>query len=163
MGFASGTYTVTTPGALPARITDNGVGCELWVENFVAAGAASGTLVANYLNTAGNAKSGTIAAVTSSPVAGQLQPVPLQVGDLGIKQLTDVVTDATWTSGTFGMTILRRILEIPVQSTTVGNLVWDWASMGLPQIPADACLQWFAMSNGTSATNLTGRLEIIDL
>jgi len=60
MGFAAGTYTVTTPGALPARITDYGVGCELWVEQFVAAGAVTGTLTANYKNPADGAEAGVI-------------------------------------------------------------------------------------------------------
>ncbi|MCJ7797174.1 MAG: hypothetical protein MUQ56_10480, partial [Thermoleophilia bacterium] len=58
MGFAAGTYAVTTPGSLPARITDGGVDCELWVEQFIAAGAASGTLTANYVEPGGGARAG---------------------------------------------------------------------------------------------------------
>ena len=54
--FGAGTYTITTPGNLPARITDGGVDCELWVEQFVAAGAASGTLTANYVEPGGGAR-----------------------------------------------------------------------------------------------------------
>jgi hypothetical protein len=161
MGFAASTYTVTTPGSLPARITDNGVDCELWVEQFVAAGAASGTLTANYLNTAGSSKSGVIAAVVSAPVAGQMQPVPLQVGDVGIKQLTSVVTSATWTSGSFGMTILKRLAEVPIVAANVGQ-VQDWATLGLPKIPADACLMAFFLAAGTTAPVLIGSLDIID-
>ena len=84
MGFAAGTYTVTTPGSLPARITDNGVGVQAFVENFVAAGAATGTLTLNYLNAAtGAAKTGVIGTVVSAPVAGQVQPIPWAVGDTG--------------------------------------------------------------------------------
>jgi hypothetical protein len=68
MGFAAGTYTVTTPGSLPARITDSGVGVVAFVEQFVAAGAATGTLTFNYLDTGGAASVGTVAAVVSTPV-----------------------------------------------------------------------------------------------
>ena len=44
-GFVAATLTaqaVTTPGSLPARITDSGVGTQLWLEQFAAGGAASG-------------------------------------------------------------------------------------------------------------------------
>jgi len=161
MGYAAGTYTVTTPGALPARITDSGIGCELWVEQFVVAGAASGTLTANYLNTTPAAKSGVIAAVVSAPVIGQLQPVPLQTGDLGISQLTSVVTSATWTSGSFGMTILKRIATIEFTTANVGRVL-DWAQLGLPDIPNDACLAFMFQANAATATVMQGQLRIID-
>jgi hypothetical protein len=161
MGFAASTYTVTTPGALPARITDGGVGCELWVENFVAAGSASGTLTANYLNQAGDAKAGVIAAVTSAPVAGQMQPVPLQVGDTGISQLTSAVNSATWTSGSWGMTILKRIATIELPIVGVAG-VQDWSLLGIPPIPADACLMFMLHASTTTAATVLGSVDIID-
>lgn len=160
MGFAAATYTVTTPGSLPARITDNGASAELWVEQFAAAGAASGTLVANYVDSAAANVSGTIAAVVSAPVIGQMQPVPM-ANNLGIKSLTSVVTNATWTSGTFGMTILQRIAEIPIVVSNVGFTI-DWAALALPRILSDACLMVFFLANGTTAPVLIGSADIID-
>lgn len=161
MGFAASTYTVTTPGSLPARITDSGVGCELWVEQFVAAGAATGTLTANYLNTASAAKSGVISTVVSAPVAGQMQPVPLAAGDVGISRLTSVVNSATWTSGSWGMTILKRIAEIPVIAANTGQIA-DYAQLGMPKIPQDACLMFLFLANGTTAPVLVGSMDFID-
>ena len=161
MGFASGTYTVTTPGSLPARITDNGVGCQLWVEQYAAVGAASGTLVANYLNPSGGAESGTIPAVVSSPLQGQMQQVPLAVGATGIKQLTSIVTNQTWTAGTFGMTILKPIAAIPLLVAGVGYVL-DWASVGLPQIPPNACLMWIFQGATVNANQIVSKTEIID-
>ncbi len=162
IGFASGTYTITTPGALPARITDNGVGCELWIEQFVVAGAASGTLTANYLNANdGSAKSAVKSSVVSAPVAGQMQPVPLAAGDTGIRQLTSIAHSATWTSGSIGATILKRIMEIPIVSGNIGQ-AYDWAQLGLPKIPNDACLFAFFLANGTTAPVIIGSLTTID-
>lgn len=161
MGFAAGTYAVTTPGSLPARITDSGVGCELWVENFSACGVATGTLTANYLNTAAEAKAGVIGAVVSAPVLGQMQPVPVQVGDVGISQLTSVVTSQTWTSGTFGMTILKRIAEIEIGSSNSGTTL-DWSRLGIPKILNDACLMMFFLAYSVTAPSWFGRLDIID-
>ena len=161
MAFGAGTKTVTTPGSLPARITDAGVGCELWVEQFVAAGAATGTLTAAYLNTAAAAKSGVIPLVVSAPVTGQMQPVPLQAGDLGISQLTSATNSATWTSGSWGMTILKRIAEIQVPIAGIGQTL-DWAALGLPKILPDACLMVLYQASATAAATLLGRLAIID-
>jgi hypothetical protein len=160
MGYAASTYAVTTPGSLPARITDLGVGCELWVEQNVAAGAASGTLVANYQNTTPAAKSGTIAAVVSAPVVGQMQPVPLQAGDLGISQLTSVVTNATWTSGSFGMTILKTYAQIECPIVGLG-VTQDWTKVLAP-IPADACLFFYFLANGATAPLALGTVWVID-
>ena len=161
MGFAASTYTVTTPGSLPARITDSGVGCELWVEQFAAAGAASGTLTANYANAAaGAAKAGVIGAVVSAPVIGQMQQVPLAAGDTGIRSLTSVVNNATWTSGTFGMTILKRVVEIPIGLAGSGTVL-DWAAC-LSALPADACLFAFMLAQNATAPNLLGTASVID-
>jgi len=162
MGFAAGTFAVTTPGNLPARITDNGVKVEAWVEQFVAAGAASGSLTLNYLNAnTGAAKSGVISSVVSAPVVGQMQPIPLAVGDLGVRQVTSVVTSATWTSGSFGITLLKRVCEVPITTANVATVL-DWAQLGLPKIPNDACLMAFFLANGTTAPVLIGSLDLID-
>lgn len=160
MGFAASTYTVTTPGNLPARITDSGVGCEIWVEQFAAAGAASGTLTVNYLNVGGNAKAGVIGAVVSAPVIGQMQPVPLQAGDTGVSQITSAVNSATWTSGSFGITVIKRICEIPVPVAGVGTLS-DW-SQCLVTVPSDACIMVIYQASTTTAAQLLGTINIID-
>ncbi len=160
MGFAAATYTVTTPGALPARITDSGVGCEIWCEQFVAAGAASGTLTVNYLDQGGAAGAGVISAVVSAPVIGQMQPVPLATGDTGVSGIVSAVNSATWTSGTFGITILKRILELPLGQ--IGVMTdRDWAAC-LRQIPDNACLMLLFMANVTTAPTVIGTIDIID-
>ena len=160
MGFAAATYTVTTPGSLPARITDNGLGCELWCEQSVAAGAASGTLTANYVDSAAANVSGVIAAVVSSPLIGQLQPFPM-ANNLGIKSLTSIVNSATWTSGTFGAVILKRVIEIPLSNQGFATVL-DYAGTALERTPADACLFAFITSANTTAPSVFGHLDIID-
>ena len=160
MGFAASTYTVTTPGALPARITDGGVGCEIWCEQFVVAGAATGTLAVNYLNEAGAPKAGVIGTVVSAPAVAQMQPVPLQMGDLGVSQIVSAVNSNTWTSGTFGITIIKRIVEIPVSVAGVMS-VCDWAQV-LAEVPADACLALMYQATTTTAASILGTISVID-
>jgi hypothetical protein len=162
MGFAAGTYTVTTPGSLPARITDNGVDVEAWVENFVAAGAASGTLTLNYLNAnTGAAKSGVISAVVSAPVAGQLQPIPVAAGDTGVRSIVSAVTSATWTSGSFGITLMKPLARIIVPGIGVGQTL-DWAGTGLAKIPPDACIMVLYLAQNTTAATIVGTFDVID-
>jgi hypothetical protein len=161
MGYAAQTWAVTTPGNLPARITDAGVGCEIWVEQFVAAGAASGTLTVNYKNPADGAEAGVIPTVVSAPVIGQMQPVPLAVGATGVRSIVSAVNSATWTSGSWGLTILKRIAEIEIPLAGIGKTL-DWAALGLPLIPADACLALIWQGGAATASQCQGRLNIID-
>jgi hypothetical protein len=161
MGFAAGTYTVTTPGALPARITDYGVGCELWVEQFVAAGAVTGTLTANYKNPADGAEAGVISNLVSAPVIGQMQPVPLQLSASGVRSLVSVVTSQTWTSGSFGMSIVKPITQIEIPLAGIGKTL-DWASLGLPALVNDMCLFFIWQGGAATANQVLARLRIID-
>jgi len=161
MGYAASTYTVTTPGALPARITDYGVGCEIWVEQFVAAGSASGTLTVNYKNPADGAEAGVIPAVVSAPVIGQMQPVPLLVGATGVRSIVSVVNSATWTSGSWGMTICKPVAQIEIPLAGIGKTL-DWAGLGLPALTNDMCLFFIWQGGAATANQLMARLRIID-
>jgi hypothetical protein len=159
--FGAGTYAITTPGSLPARITDNGVGCEAWVEQFVAAGAASGTLTLNYKNPADGAEAGVIPAVVSAPLIGQMQPIPLLAGATGVRSIVSAVNSATWTSGSWGLTIVKRIASIPIPLAGIGSS-FDWAALGLPSIPNDACLMAIWQGGAATANQLIAEYSIID-
>jgi hypothetical protein len=159
--FGAGTYTITTPGSLPARITDYGVGCYVWVEQFVAAGAASGTVTVNYKNPADGDEAGIIPAVVSAPVIGQMQPVPLATGATGVRSIVSTTNSATWTSGSRGLTIVKPLAAISLPLAGIGNTL-GWATLGLPDIPNDACLAVIWQGGAATANQLMGRLEIID-
>lgn len=160
MGFGVATYTVTTPGSLPARITDNGLKAEIYIEQFVAAGAASGTLTVNYTDSAAAAQAGVISAVVSAPVKGQMQMVPL-ANALGVKSIQSCVNSATWTSGTFGVTILQRIAEFPVTLANSSGICMDWSSI-LQKLPSDVCLMVLFLANGTTAPIIIGSFSTVD-
>jgi hypothetical protein len=161
MGFAIATYTVTTPGSLPARITDNGVGCEIWVEQFVAAGAASGTLTVNYKNPADGAEAGVIPAVVSAPVIGQMQPVPLLAGATGVRSIVSAANSVSWTSGSWGLSIVKPVAQIEIPLAGIGKTL-DWASLGLPALVNDMCLFFIWQGGAATANQVLARLRIID-
>jgi hypothetical protein len=161
MGYAAGTYAVTTPGELPARITDYGVGCQIWVEQFVAAGAASGTLTVNYKNPADGAEAGVIPAVVSAPVIGQMQPVPLLAGATGVRSIVSAVNSATWTSGSWGLSIVKPVAQIEIPLAGIGKTL-DWAALGLPALVDDMCLFFIWQGGAATANQVQARLRIID-
>ena len=158
--FGLGTYPITTPGSLPARITNNGLGCEIFVEQFVAAGAASGTLTANYVDSASGAVAGVIPAVVSAPLIGQIQTIPM-ANNLGIKQLTSIAHSATWTSGSLGVTIAKHVASIEVPLAGVGKTL-DWAALALPELVNDMCLFFIWHGGAVTATQVQSTMDIID-
>lgn len=164
MGFAAATYTITTPGSLPARITDSGVGVQAWCEVYnVAAGAASGTLTFNYTEPGGGARAGVIPAVVSAPAVSQMQKIPLQAGSVGVQAPVSVVTSATWTSGTaWGITLTKPIVSIPLSIIGVSSVL-DWAACRLAKVPDDACLQFIWQGAATTALIARGGLAIGDM
>jgi len=161
MGFAPTTYTVLSPGSLPARITDNGLGCEIWVEQFIAAGAATNSLTVTYLDPDNNTRNGIIPTVVSSPLINQMQPVPQPAGSTGVKQIVSATNSNTWTSGSWGLTILKRIATIEVPLQGVGKTL-DWSALGLPKIPNDACLMLIWQGGAATASQVVGQLVVID-
>lgn len=164
MGFAASTYTVTTPGSLPARITDNGVGVQAWVEVYnVATGAATGTLTLNYVEPGGGARAGVIPTVVSAAAVSQMQPIPRQVGSVGIQQVTSVVTSATWTSGTaWGITLTKPVVSIPLALVGVGTVL-DWAATKMKACAPDTCFQVIWQGAATTAVLASGCITIGDM
>jgi len=161
-GTIQTTMTINNPGSLPSRVTDNGIGCELWIEHFVATGVATGTLTATYVNPVGQTgRTGTLATVQSAAAIGRFQNVQLQSGDNGISQLTSIIKTNTWTSGTFGATIIKRVLEIPLPIANTGD-VFDWAETALKQLPDNVCLMFFFLPSVAASYTVFGSIDIID-
>jgi hypothetical protein len=80
---------------------------------------------------------------------------------VGIQQLTNMVTSATWTSGTFGATICKHVASIELPLAGIGKTL-DWASLGLPDIPNDACLFFMWQGGATTATQVQVTPDFID-
>ncbi len=160
MGFAASTYTVTTPGSLPSRITDNGVGCEMFIEQFTTGGSSTGTWTINYLDESGTPRSSSVAVITT-PLVGLLRYVPHAAGAHGVSQIVSVVKSATGTSGSFGITIVKRVAEVHINAADQG-VTMDWAELGLPKLASDSCLFWYSLTTVTTAALLLGTIDLID-
>ncbi len=166
-GTISGTtYTITTPGSLPPRITDNGVGCQIWIETFNQVGSIiAGTWQVNYIDSNGvprTAPSPAVVGLANAP-AGFMRQIPHAPGAYGVSQITSVVRTGTGGSaGThIGVTILNPLLCIPCPDATA-TTVMEWGKTALPKLHNDGCYMMYRLTTATTASTTWGSITIID-
>ncbi len=156
--------TLTTAQAVNgAALTRHTTGedVELFLEVYAATGATASNVTISYTNSAGVAGRTTPAiAMQVTPVAGQMLPIPLQAGDTGIQSVQSVTLSAsTATAGNFGITLVKRIAEIPITVAGTG-VVLDPFALGFPKIEDNACLSMMVVTSTTSTGFVTGTINI---
>lgn len=155
----STTITSFTSSAL-TRFTD-GKGVECWAEWYVASGAATATTATViYTDESGNTgASGSIVMPARTKAIGDMFPMSFASGDYGIRAAASTTLSVTQTSGTWGLTFMKRLAEIPIRPSDQGASVLGAVDLGLPEIPDDACIGM--MFQGVAAANtLAGTLAI---
>lgn len=166
-GFNSTTLTaqsIVTPGSLPNRDANGGAlgeGVELWLEFYTAPGATTATWTVTYTNSAGvTGRTATYTHPANAESVGQMVPLTRQAGDTGVQSVQSVLCSASsGTAGDFGITLLRRIAEVPMQLANVANGV-DPLSGGLPQVFDDSCLFLVVLCSTTSTGFIQGSLAL---
>lgn len=158
----SGALTTAQTFTQPAltRYT-NGQGVELWGEVYTAMGATASTFTATYTDQDGNASnSATYVMPANALSANQMFPFDLASGDYGVRSVQQVQLSAsTGTAGNFGLTLLKRIVTIPLPQVNVG-VVYDAFSSGLREISDDACLAFMVQCSTTNTGTINGELTI---
>lgn len=167
MGGLSGTVT-TAQGALnltglaaDRRGDANYSDVQWWLEWYTDTGATSVTATVNV--TYDDASSGNLAAITlgATARAGRLFPLVTAVAGRFIAQVNSVTLSAsTLAAGNFGITATRLRAAI---STAIANKIepYDWAQLGLPNIPNDSCLFPLMLLSTTSTGAVRGGGKII--
>lgn len=168
MGGLSGTVT-TAQGALSLVTTDPGAdrrgnsdysGVMWWLEVYTALGATGVNATVNV--TYNDDSTGNLAAIAlgATPRAGRLYPLVSASAGKFIKAVNSVTLSATTgTAGNFGITATR-------QRTSVSALLlnktetFDWAQLGLPEIPNDSCLMMVMLCGTTSTGIVRGQAKI---
>ena len=156
--------TLTTAQAVNgAALTRHTTGedVELFLEVYTATGATASNVTISYTNSAGVAGRTTPAvAMQVTPLVGQMLPIPLQSGDTGIRSVQSVTLSAsTATAGNFGITLVKRIAEIPITVAGTG-VVLDPFALGFPTIENNACLSFMVVTATTSTGFITGTINI---
>jgi hypothetical protein len=153
------TITNITQPAL-TRSTD-GKGVELWAEWYVASGAATATnATISYTDQDGNTgNTGTIVMPARTKAIADMFPMTMAAGDYGVRAVASCQLSTTQTSGTWGLTLMKRLGEIPIRPSDQGASVLNAIDLGLPEIPDDACLA-FMFQGANTANTLAGTLSI---
>jgi hypothetical protein len=168
MSGLSGTVT-TSQGAL--SLVTNSPGADRlgdanysdvrwWLEIYTALGATgvNATVAVEY----NDGSTGNLAAIAlgATPRAGRLYPLISAVAGKFIRAVTGVTLSATTgTAGNFGITATRSRTSVsaPLLNKTE---VFDWAQLGLPNIPNDSCLMMLMLCATTSTGIVRGQVKI---
>jgi hypothetical protein len=88
-------------------------------------------------------------------------PFLLASGDSGVRSVQSVqLSISTGTAGNFGLTLLRRIAEIPINVTNMAQ-VHDAFALGMPRIYDSACLAMMVMCSTTNTGVMQGAVSLV--
>jgi hypothetical protein len=152
----------TLGGGLPAarRGDANYSDIQWWLEWYTDTGATASNATVNV--TYDDASTGNLAviAVGGTVRASRMLPLVSAVSGRFIRGVNSVTLSAsTATAGNFGVTATRPRTLV---STAVANKAesYDWALLGLPEIPNDSCLMLLSVCTTTSTGTLRGQGKI---
>lgn len=156
--------TINGGGAVPAeRLGDANYSDVMWfLEWYTATGATASNATVNV--TYNDGSTGNLAAIAiggTAIAASQCRQLVPAVNGKFIRGVNSVTLSAsTGTAGSFGVTATRQraSMSVPIANRLE---VFDWAQLGLPQIPNDSCLAGMLLSTATSSGTIKGQGKII--
>ncbi|MCC6178792.1 MAG: hypothetical protein WAZ94_15350 [Phycisphaerales bacterium] len=150
-----------TQPALTRATTGDGV--ELWGEVYSAMGATGTVMTAIYTNQDGTgSRSASYTQPANALSVGQMVPFSLQAGDSGVRSVQSLqLSISTGTAGNFGLTLLRRLAEIPLTAAGVGGVL-DFFGLGGGVLEANSCLAMMVLCSATSTGEIQAGLSIIE-
>ena len=130
-----------------------------WLEWYTATGATAVTATVNVTYNDNTTGSLSVALAATRP-ASQMIPlngfIPAAGAGKYIKAVTSVQLSATTgTAGSFGVTATRLRSVCPVNLANKSE-IFDWAQLGLPNVPNSACLMMVALTSTTSTGTIRG-------
>lgn len=157
--------TITTSQTINSvaltRPDANGANVEAWWHVYATMGAGTPNVTLTYTDQDGNTGNTTTSGVLATAMAThRTGPFPLAAGDTGVRSIQSWQADATFTSGTIGLILRRRLAEIPIYANA--DAVQDALRCVLASIPTNACLELVAYSNTGSSHILTGEFDVIE-
>lgn len=157
---------ITTPGNLPTgRDPNTGADVEPWLEVYTAPGATTANWDLTGTDGAGNTnRNWRYVHPANAETVGQMMPMlpggttPAAV--MGCRQATSFICSASsGTAGNVGITLLRRLVEVPIVLANVAQLQ-DAFALGKPQIFDDACIAMMVLCTTTNTGVIQGSLNI---
>ncbi|HBH37613.1 MAG TPA: hypothetical protein DDX06_04430 [Curvibacter sp.] len=152
----------TTGGGLPAarRGDANYSDVQWWLEWYTDTGATASNATVNVTYDDGSTGNLAVIAVGGTVRAGRMIPLVPAVAGRFIRGVNNVTLSAsTGTAGSFGVTATRPRTAV---NANVANKYeqFDWAQLGLPEIPNDSCLMLVMLCSTTTTGTVRGQGKI---
>jgi hypothetical protein len=155
--------TINAGGAVPAArrgAADYG-DVEWFLEWYTTTGATASNATVAVTYDDGSTGNLAVIAVGSSIAASQKRRLVSAVAGRSIRGVVSVTLSAsTGTAGSFGVTAAVKKTEMsnPIASKTE---IYDWAQLGNPEVPNDACLYGVMIATATTTGTIRGIGKII--
>lgn len=165
-GTVTGVVTTNLPTAALTRYT-SGVGVMPFFETYGLLGTTATTLTVSYTNSAGTAGRTSPALTvggTSDRGIGVFIPIPLQIGDIGVRSIESVTLAAsTGTAGSWGVTLLKPLHSIAVWDEAHQFKYDNIRDLGgmFESIQADCCLAHAVGTNTVDTFTNSGYIELL--
>jgi hypothetical protein len=168
MGGLSG--IITTPqtvnldvsaAAAQERCQQQGCGVMWGLQTYVNLGGTASTATINYTNQDDVSGRITTVAIPATMRVDSFYPILPNDNDLIIKSIQTLqLSISTGTAGNFGITSRIKITDIPIDVTSK-NFLADYASLALPELTGNECLELCMVCQTTSTGLLMGDISII--
>lgn len=166
MGGLNGTLltqqavSLTLVGVGSARYATDVSDVQWFLEWYTDTGATASNATVNVTYTDDTSENLAVIAVGGTVRAGRLLPlIPATAGKI-IKAVNHVTLSAsTGTAGSFGVTAYKVYTSQPLPTANLA-VVSDWAALGFPQIPSDACLALLMLPGTTSTGTVRGMAKL---
>ena len=144
--------------AIP-RGPSSGTGVEAWGQFYAAPGATGTDFTLTYTGSDGvTSKTAIYTHPANAEKVGQMVPFVCQAACSGVASVQSLrLTASTGTAGNFGIVLLRRVAELPIQLVNAGDC-FDFTYLGMPKVYANACLQFMVMCSTTNTGIIQGSL-----
>lgn len=127
-----------------------------WLECYTDGGATASNATINV--TYNDDSTGNLAVVAVGGILRASRMIPLRsaVADKSIKRINTVTLSASTTvAGNFGFTATRIRATLPTNTANKAE-IFDWASLGFPEIVNDSCLFFITIPTTTTTGTLRG-------
>lgn len=152
-GLLNTTQTINL--SLPARVNENGMGVQWYLEWYLDTGATVANATISYTNQNGVAGQIAVVPLTASMRADRLMRILPTGADTGIKSIESVtLTASTGIAGSFGVTAIWPIQTITLQ-TPLLSVEKDYAACCLAPVNDSAHLMLAAIFTGAAASIIT--------
>lgn len=134
-----------------------------WMEFYTAVGSTAANATINVTSDTATTFNLTAVPVTSlaaGRVINLISLIPTANQASKIRGINSVILSAsTGTAGNFGFTCTRPMTTLPTFVVNKSE-TFDWAQLGMPLVPNDACLTFMVLCTTTSSGNVRGFVKI---